>query len=52
MGDFKAPAGILIRAGVKHIFLSLVDETIVYCIHNLSRSDAVEVLAEHHLVES
>jgi hypothetical protein len=49
MGDFNSPAGILIKAGVKPTFLSLVDETIVYCIHNLARSNAVEVLEEHHL---
>jgi hypothetical protein len=28
---------------------SLVDETIVCCIHNLSRSEKVEVLQEHRL---
>lgn len=49
-GDFKAPTGILIEKGTKHTFLSLEDNTIVYCIHNLMRSDAVEVLEEHHLV--
>lgn len=49
-GDFKAPAGLFIEAGTKHTFLSLVDETIVYCIHNTSRADLIEVLEEHHLV--
>lgn len=49
-GDFTAPAGIPITAGVKHLFLSLLDNTIVYCIHNISRADHVEIDAEHHIV--
>lgn len=50
-GDFTAPTGLLIKAGIKHTFQALVDNTVVYCIHNTSRSDVVEVLEEHHLVE-
>lgn len=49
-GDFVAPTGIMIKRGVKHTFLSLEDGTIVYCIHNLSRADVVEVLEEHHIL--
>lgn len=51
-GDFFAPAGILIEAGVKHLFLSLEDETTVYCIHNLHGEEAVKVLAEHQIVDA
>jgi quercetin dioxygenase-like cupin family protein len=50
IGDFEAPKGIFIPAGVKHKFLSLVDETIVYCIHNTSRTGKIEVQDEHHIV--
>jgi quercetin dioxygenase-like cupin family protein len=50
-GSFMAPTGIMIKAGVKHKFMTLVDNTVIYCIHNLSRSDIVEVLEEHHLME-
>ncbi|HXU78627.1 MAG TPA: hypothetical protein VN794_18770 [Methylomirabilota bacterium] len=49
-GDFKAPTAILIEAGVKHTFLSLEPDTIVYCIHNTSRSNGqVEITAENSL---
>jgi hypothetical protein len=49
-GDFKAPTAILIDAGVKHTFLSLEPDTIVYCIHNTSRSNGqVEITAENSL---
>ncbi len=30
---YEAPTGILIKAGVRHMFLSLEDDTIIYCIH-------------------
>lgn len=49
-GDHTAPTILSIAAGVKHLFQALVDDTIVYCIHNLSRSEAVEILDEHHLL--
>jgi quercetin dioxygenase-like cupin family protein len=51
IGDFRAPAGLLIRAGAKHLFMALEAGTILYCIHNLSRSETVEILAEHDLLE-
>lgn len=41
-GDYTAPTGILIAAGVAHMFMALVDGTIVYCIHNVSRTGDVE----------
>jgi quercetin dioxygenase-like cupin family protein len=47
---YHAPCAILIEAGCKHTFMSLEDETIVYCIHNVSRSHGdVEILAENGL---
>lgn len=51
MGDFAAPQGIEIEAGCKHKFLSLVDETIIYCIHNLHGALDVDanVQDEHQL---
>lgn len=52
VGDFQAPTGILIKAGVKHLFQSLEDGTTVYCIHNLHGEEAVKVLAEHQLVDA
>ena len=42
-GDFKAPMPINIPAGVKHTFMSLEPNTIVYCIHNMERSGHVDI---------
>ena len=42
VGDFKAPTGIMIVAGISHQMQALEDGTLVYCIHNISRSGEVE----------
>lgn len=47
LGDFVAPTGIMIAAHAKHMFLSLEPDTIVYCIHNVTRADAIEVEQEN-----
>lgn len=49
---YEAPAGILIAAGVKHLFRSLLDNTELWCIHNLHNEAVVKVLEEHQLVEA
>jgi quercetin dioxygenase-like cupin family protein len=46
----QAPAPIFIPAGVKHSFTSLEDNTLVLCIHNVSRAGFVEVREEHQIV--
>jgi quercetin dioxygenase-like cupin family protein len=51
LGIFEAPTGIFIKAGIKHTFQSLEDNTIIYCIHNLHGEQAVRVLEEHDLLE-
>lgn len=43
MGDYPAGSSIFIRAGIRHTFLSLQDDTRLACIHNVSRSGAVEI---------
>jgi quercetin dioxygenase-like cupin family protein len=48
-GEYSAPTGILIKAGIKHTFKTLEDNTLIYCIHNISRGE-VEILEENHLV--
>jgi len=48
-GDFKAPIPINIPAGVKHTFMSLEPNTVVYCIHRIDRSGHVEI--DEHAVE-
>ena len=50
-GVYRAPAGIIIKAGVKHRFVTLEDNTIVYCIHNVSRSGGIDIREEHKLIE-
>lgn len=49
VGDFCAPHGVHIPAGTKHLFVSLVPHTVVYCIHNIDRTGAVEILEEHQV---
>lgn len=34
VGDFAAPTGLFIKAGVFHEFVALEDHTVLYCIHN------------------
>lgn len=49
LGDFRAPAGIAIKAGVKHTFLTIEPGTIIYCIHNISHTGEIDVVEEHQL---
>lgn len=46
---FIAPCAIVIAAGVKHTFRTLEDNTIIYCIHNITRTGEVEIAEEHQL---
>lgn len=48
-GDYTAPMAIMIKAGVAHKFLSLVDNTIIYCIHNIAHSGSIDVLKENEI---
>lgn len=50
IGEFHAPAGINIAANTKHLFQTLKDDTIIYCIHNVSRMGEVEIHEEHQIV--
>ena len=49
VADFKAPCPIFIEARIKHTFQSLEPGTLIYCIHNVSRTGAVEIHARHQL---
>lgn len=44
---YDAPTALHIRAGVKHLFLTLVDGTTLYCIHATETAEALKILAEH-----
>jgi quercetin dioxygenase-like cupin family protein len=39
LGEFFAPAEIVIKAGVQHVFTTLTPNTIVACVHNSDRAD-------------
>lgn len=45
--DYEAPAPIFIAAKVKHTFQALKPETLVYCVHNASRTGEVEIHELH-----
>lgn len=44
-----APCALLIKAGVKHTFVAAQDNTVLACIHNITHSGKVDILAEHQL---
>jgi len=48
-GDFTAPTPIDIDSGVKHTFMSLEPDTIIYCIHRTDRVGEVEIEDDHEL---
>lgn len=48
--EYRAPVGIHIKAGVKHLFHVIEVPTVIWCVHNLHGAAAVEILAEHHLL--
>lgn len=43
LGEFEAPTPIFIKAKVKHTFVSLEPNTLIYCIHR----SAPVIVAEH-----
>lgn len=50
IGDYFAPTCLFIEAHTPHTFMSLADNTVAYCIHNVSRSGgAVDIVGEHQL---
>ncbi len=51
LGDFVAPTSLIIPARTKHKFLSLEDNTTIYCIHNIKDAEDVDVAEEHVLNE-
>lgn len=51
LGDFKAPYPLHIKAKVKHTFLSLEPNTLIYCVHNASRTGKVSIHQEHQITK-
>lgn len=50
MGVMTAPKPIPIKAGTKHRFIAVVDNTILYCIHNLHGNGYPATREEHEIV--
>jgi quercetin dioxygenase-like cupin family protein len=52
VGTYRAPAGVLVKAGVFHRFVALEENTVLLCIHNTHGipKDQLEdhLVAEHH----
>lgn len=42
VGDFKAPTGVDVPAGVKHMLQALEPNSIALCIHYVGRTGAIE----------
>lgn len=51
MGEFRAPVSIVIKARVKHRFVTLEPMTTILCIHNADRADDGEDVAIYELHE-
>jgi quercetin dioxygenase-like cupin family protein len=49
IGDFKAPAGIVIKAHTKHMFLALEPLTTVLCVHRVDETGEPGIHEEHHI---
>jgi len=47
LGVFYAPKPIFIRAKTKHLLIAMEDDTLAYCLHNLSHSGEVEIHEAH-----
>ncbi len=43
--DIKAPMPIFIKAGIKHTFMSLEPNTVIYCIHNSNGDVSIQEYA-------
>lgn len=50
LGEFNAPSRIIVPAHSKHTFETLVDDVLLYCIHNVERSGKIEIAEEHQIV--
>lgn len=51
LGDFHAPAGIVIKARVQHLFLALEPMTALLCIHRVDETGEPATIDETHFVK-
>ena len=47
IGIFHAPKPIFIPAKSKHLLIAMEDDTLAYCVHNLSHTGEVDIFEEH-----
>jgi quercetin dioxygenase-like cupin family protein len=48
-GEYQAPETFVIAAHKKHMFLTLADNTVVLCVHDISATGDIAIEAEHQL---
>lgn len=41
LGTYAAPKGLVIKAGKQHKFITLLPNTVIYCIHNIKTAEGV-----------
>jgi|SRR5665213_1997862 len=49
-GDYQGPCGITIKAHVKHLFETLVDDVLILCVHDIGTAEEVSIEEEHQIV--
>lgn len=49
LGEFKAPTSIFIKAKCKHTFITDEPNTLILCIHNISRNGIVDIHELHEV---
>lgn len=49
LGDYRAPAGIVIEARAEHMFLALEPGTAVLCVHRVDDDGEPAIHAEHRV---
>jgi hypothetical protein len=47
---YVAPEGVYIASGRKHLFQTLEDDVVLYCVHALGTPEALKVLADHEIL--
>lgn len=46
-GEFAAPSCLIIPAGQAHTFVTLEDNTVLECIHNVTRTGKIEIAGDN-----
>jgi quercetin dioxygenase-like cupin family protein len=49
LGEYRAPAGIVIKARTKHMFLALEPLTAILCVHRVDETGEPRIHEAHHI---